>query len=336
MDMIKRILKVLLISILSLALSVVGTIYFVKQSYLHKDVPSQIKSNYDETIIIDGIIFDNRFRRIFGEAELDRFREMYGQKKFVHMPAKTQQLIKLVKDGHDEILIKLNSGGGLMDVGMDFVYAIRGAQQRGVTVTCVVDNHAMSMALIIFSECDNRYATFGSKIMWHSIAMQGLFRINVFNASELFNYMLAKNEEVWANTRIHFLPWYFVEHFKNETVLNVSEIEQEGIAYLRVINSLEVTNIPKPVIKKTKKKKFIKPIIKYDPKLGDYVVIIKGLVRGFKGTIVDGELDGSVVILKMDKLKARIKLTKDYIRPTIKGKFKDNKVKKETRNEQEI
>jgi hypothetical protein len=118
------------------------------------------------------------------------------------------------------------------------------------------------MALIIFSECDNRYATFGSKIMWHSIAISGNLRLNVFKTSELLDYMLIKNEEAWASTRNHFYPWYFKEHFIKESILNVGEVERKGIGYLRVITELKITDIPKVKKKIKRKKKKNKVIIK--------------------------------------------------------------------------
>jgi ATP-dependent protease ClpP protease subunit len=225
-----------------------------KTAYLAQDVPSVFKSKYKTTIIIDGTIFNNRLLHLFGKNPIQR-KLLLGSRKIVHMPGKTQQLIRLVKAGNKEITIQLNSGGGLMNVGMDFVAQMKGAQQRGVKFTCIVDNHAMSMALIIFSECDTRYATFGSKIMWHSIARSGNMRLNVFKASKLMAYLAAKNEEVWANTRRHFLPWYFVEHFEKETILNVSEIERKGIGYLRVIDNFKIINKPQPKRKYQRKGK---------------------------------------------------------------------------------
>lgn len=220
-----------------------GAIYSYKSHYLNKEVPATVSSKHSETIIIDGTIFDVRLLQGLSFSKED-VRKMYGMRKIVHMPAKTAQLINLVKAGTKEITIKLNSGGGLMNVGMQFVRAMKGAQARGVTITCVVDNHAMSMALIIFSECDNRYATFGSNIMWHSIAMTGNMSVNEFRALELYEYMKAQNQKVWANTRAHFFSNFFHKHFKNETIIDVSEIEQVGIGYLRVINKLIITDVP--------------------------------------------------------------------------------------------
>lgn len=243
-------LKKILASLVLLVAVLISGLYTYKANYLAAPVPDVLEVTEETVIVIDGAIFDKGLSSVYGGEK--RAAQMYGERKIVHMPDKTNQLIDLVRNGEKHITIQLNSGGGLMSVGMAFLAAMRGAQQQGVHVTCVVDRKAMSMALIIFSSCDTRYATFGSLVMWHSIAMQGLFRLNEQKTLELLDFMRAKNEEVWASTRIHFFPGYFVEHFVNETILDASEVEREGIGYLRVINQLKI--IPKDKPEETKEK----------------------------------------------------------------------------------
>jgi ATP-dependent protease ClpP protease subunit len=161
------------------------------------------------------------------------------------LDSKTAKLKKLVKAGAKEVVILIDSPGGTLRDGQHFIDMMHDAQQYGTKFTCIVDGKAMSMALIIFSECDIRYATFGSKLMWHSIALAGFMRINEMEANRLLLMMLVKNDEVWSNTRIHFLPWYFSEHFIAESVLSASELERTGIRYLRVIQNVKLKAKPK-------------------------------------------------------------------------------------------
>lgn len=161
------------------------------------------------------------------------------RKKAANIVKAKKKLVNLVRGGAGEVHIKINSGGGLMDPGMKFVHTMRAAQYVGVRFICVVDGRAMSMALIIFSECDERYATFGSEIMWHSIAMIGRMHINDAKAREMLSFFEIKNEEVWAKTRNHFWPWYFTKHFRAETKLDVSVVEKESFGYLKVIRNTE-------------------------------------------------------------------------------------------------
>ncbi len=216
--MIRAVLKIGIVFVLSLVLLYEG----VKTLYIIKPIAPVVYSKKDTTLYIKGMIYN----------------KTYGppNRPFVHMPDLTQQLVKLVRGGNTEISLSIDSGGGLMREGMEFVHTMREARLMGVKFTCVVEGRAMSMALIIFSECDNRYAVFGSKIMWHSIAQNRSFvRLNEQNTSQILEFFKAKNEQVWAPTRIHFLPWYFTEHFTKETILSASEVERNSIRYLRVI-----------------------------------------------------------------------------------------------------
>lgn len=220
--MIKTIAKFTVLIVLSIFLLLEG----IRLLHNIKPVPSVVYSKPSNTVSIEGMIYN---------------RDMgYIQQKFVHMPDKTARLAKMVRAGEDHIYIKIDSPGGLMKEGMDFVYLMRDAKALGVTFTCVIDGNAMSMGLIIFSECDERYAVFGSKLMWHSIATMVMNRMNVQNTSKLLDFMMAKNDVIWADTRLHFYPWYFVEHFTKESILSATEVQDNSIRYLRVIRGHKV------------------------------------------------------------------------------------------------
>jgi hypothetical protein len=78
--------------------------------------------------------------------------------------------------------------------------------------------------------------------MWHSISVSGQLRLNDVETSELLTFLRAKNESAWAETRQHFWPGYFVEHFAAETFLTATEVEEAAVwGYLRVIQRLTLT-----------------------------------------------------------------------------------------------
>lgn len=199
---------------ITLAAIWIGTLG-VKYLYLIKPVPSYMQSKISQTIDVEGHVDDT-------------------------MPLRTQRLLQMIKNGEDHIYIRINSPGGFMKEGMEFVSVMREGQSLGVAFTCVVDGDAMSMALIIFSECDNRYAVIGSRLMWHSMGIMLMQHVNQDSVSGLLNFMTIKNEEIWAPTRIHFMPWYFIEHFSKETIHSATDLEQNGFRYLRVIRNYEV------------------------------------------------------------------------------------------------
>ena len=72
--------------------------------------------------------------------------------------------------------------------------------------------------------------------MWHSVAQnQAFIRLNEQTVITMLDFFRAKNEEIWASTRIHFYPWYFTRHFAKESILSALEVERNSIRYLRVI-----------------------------------------------------------------------------------------------------
>lgn len=242
-----RFLKISLLGIIGIIAAGLIGLFSYKLIYLTKKIPEQIKINQEDMIQINGTIVPKEPNNLF--------KRILGKRPYSNMQVKSNQIIKMVKNNKKHIYVKINSGGGVLQAGYNFISKMHAAQNRGVKFTCIIDGIAMSMALIIFSECDERYAVFGSTVMWHSMAVMGNMRINQYKAQKLLKLMLIENERIWANTRIHFFPWYFIEHFEKETHLDVSKVEQDGIGYLRVINNIIIDkNKDKSKAKKQPKK----------------------------------------------------------------------------------
>jgi ATP-dependent protease ClpP protease subunit len=78
------------------------------------------------------------------------------------------------------IEIPIDSPGGYVHIGFQFLDAIYKAQKQGTKVICTLDGKmAASMAAIIFSQCDERKAIANSFILFHSIAtfLPGFFGV---------------------------------------------------------------------------------------------------------------------------------------------------------------
>lgn len=75
----------------------------------------------------------------------------------------------LVRDGETRIMLRLNSWGGSIFSGLDFIQKIEEHQKAGVHFTCVVDTQAMSMAFVILqAACDHRLMTKRSVLLAHN------------------------------------------------------------------------------------------------------------------------------------------------------------------------
>lgn len=151
----------------------------------------------------------------------------------------------------NNIYIGINSPGGRLDTTELFLRIMQGAKQQGMVFTCIVDGMAASAAVIILSECDNRYALMNSGILWHSMLSQGIFRINESMLADTLTFFQIKNDEIWANTRKHFFPGYFIKHFVAETMLLATEVEENGYGFLSVVNGMvsKIDNSPITVSK---------------------------------------------------------------------------------------
>ena len=177
------------------------------------------------------------------------------RRRYADMPGLHREIIKRVKRGDSNILIRINSGGGQVTTGMRLVHLMHAAQRQGVKFTCVVDTRAASMALVIFSECDSRFATFGSSILWHSAATYTNEKMNEFTIAKLQKEILKLNRALWVKTKKYFSNAYWTKHFKASDWIDVSEIESKNDEFLHVIRNLKVTGIvvkPKIIKKKGK------------------------------------------------------------------------------------
>lgn len=141
----------------------------------------------------------------------------------------------------NSLFIVINSPGGSASEMDMIVSKIRQLKERGVVVKCLVDGVAASAATIIFSECSERYATDRSVIMWHSVAIFLMTRLNQFEAEVLAAHFKELNETVWAETRSYFDSEYFDVNFKQETLIPAIEVEKESKGkYLTVIDKIEI------------------------------------------------------------------------------------------------
>lgn len=158
-----------------------------------------------------------------------------------NLEKETKKFNNLVRSGKKEIFILINSGGGRVDIGMQLISRIHAASHVGVEVNCIVDGRAGSMALIILSQCPNRYGMFGSSIMWHS-ASQGLFgAVNEKSAFDIMENLRILNDTIWADVRMYFWPWYFKKNYESERFIPVSEIEQNSFGFMKVLTSITIT-----------------------------------------------------------------------------------------------
>ena len=190
--------------------------------------PSVITLPADRVINLEGLV-----------APMSRF-SLFSDKFFsasmflLNFPEK-------IKD--NKVFIRINSPGGSgteMEIISDKIDQLK---DNNVKVICLVDGMAASAATVILSHCSERYATTSSNILWHSVAVGGISRINQFVAEELAAVFKEMNLKSWALTRQWFDPNYFDQNFKAETLINALEVEKESKGgFIRTFDRLVLTN----------------------------------------------------------------------------------------------
>lgn len=83
----------------------------------------------------------------------------------------------LSKEDNGTVDLIINSPGGSIVTGFEFVSVMESAKARGVTINCFVPHVAASMAFQILLHCDHRYVLDRSFLLWHRarVMMGGMF-----------------------------------------------------------------------------------------------------------------------------------------------------------------
>jgi ATP-dependent protease ClpP protease subunit len=153
--------------------------------------------------------------------------------------AKTGELNELVTASTAPVYILINSPGGEVLTGLQFVNAIKDAQARGVSVKCFVPNLAMSMAFVIFSECSERYAQRYSLLLFHPmrVTLRGNYR-----ADDLTEFASGLNliEAPLINTMVRRTGLkrdFFLRNYFAETVWTAETLKAYSPNFVRIVDS---------------------------------------------------------------------------------------------------
>lgn len=71
-------------------------------------------------------------------------------------------------DSNEPIYILINSPGGYVSSGEEFMQAMYKLQAHGITIKCIA-NEAASMAMYILDACTERYAVPSARLLWHPV-----------------------------------------------------------------------------------------------------------------------------------------------------------------------
>lgn len=138
----------------------------------------------------------------------------------------------------DDVFLIINSPGGAIYPGIQFVSAMRMAQARGVTIKCLVPVISASMAYQFYLYCDERYALRNSLLLWHPAHTQ-----IAGNADQLLyaSKRLRAIEKPLVRDLIQIMgisKSFYSFHRRNETLWTAQELNERVPGFLTIIDNV--------------------------------------------------------------------------------------------------
>lgn len=158
------------------------------------------------------------------------------------------QLIGLANSSRSDIDIVISSPGGYISHGLYFIQAMREVKSKGIKIRCHVPILAASMAYVIFTQCDERYALPYAQLLFHAPRVSGKFTITPPVAIRLAKDLLHL-EATLANLMLPIMgvpaegSEWFVQNYLEERLFLATELVKESpVAWLKLVG--KINNYP--------------------------------------------------------------------------------------------
>lgn len=150
------------------------------------------------------------------------------------MFTKANELVSLSEQSDSPIDIVISSPGGSISHGLMLINAMKEVKAKGVVIRCYVPTLAASMAFVIFTQCDERYALPYATLLFHSPRVFGTFVITAQNSrqlamglTQLENQLLGLILPVMGVSKENGGMW-FVENYTEERLFLATELMNES------------------------------------------------------------------------------------------------------------
>jgi ATP-dependent protease ClpP protease subunit len=152
----------------------------------------------------------------------------------------TDKLWMLSKVSKKPVKIVINSPGGSIYAGLQFINAMTAAQKRGVKLHCYVSGIAMSMAFQILTHCDRRYAMEYSLVLWHPPRIGGVKYLTPQQAEVARRELMALEKDLVPQIiKTLNLPKRFVMmHYYDETIWTATRLRRVSPGFLRIVDDI--------------------------------------------------------------------------------------------------
>lgn len=153
----------------------------------------------------------------------------------------TNQLMALAGQSKKPIYILINSPGGSVFPGLQFITAMSIAKHRGISVRCVVPFMAASMGFQFYVNCSKRYAFKNSMLLWHPMKLSGAKGLAasdlLYQGSRITQLERPLIEDIMKALKI--TPKVFKHHYKHETMWTASQLQRLSPEFLIIINDVK-------------------------------------------------------------------------------------------------
>ena len=169
---------------------------------------------------------DDRLIEIIGEVDGD-------------IIDKAAEINRLAELSDEPIELLINSPGGAVLPGMIFVDAMRAAKSEGIIFKCTSVVMAASMAYVIYSECNERYALANTRLLFHPISIStGGSRVQelIVDLDETIAEEKAIMEKLQKDLGLDWRKFH--RHYFSETFWSATRLKAVAPAFLEIKDSV--------------------------------------------------------------------------------------------------
>lgn len=154
--------------------------------------------------------------------------------------SKADKLTGMALKSTKPVTLIINSPGGAVYVGLQFINAMLAVQSKGVQLNCYVSGMAASMAFQILAFCDKRYAMQYSMLLWHPPAYVGQMRLTPKIADYVRTELISIEKTLVPKLieELGISKKTFVYHYYKETFWTATSLAKKAPDFIEIVASI--------------------------------------------------------------------------------------------------
>lgn len=139
-----------------------------------------------------------------------------------------------------DIYLMINSPGGGVFAGMQFINAMEAAKAAGIKFKCYVPGMAASMAFQFLVHCNERYAFRYSMLLWHPVRVSGMQLLTPSSAAYLAWSLQELEERMLGPLKaaLDLDDDEFFLHYANETMWTAEGLTKISDDFISIVDEM--------------------------------------------------------------------------------------------------